>query len=66
MTRLAYSFAEAVQLTVDRENIPVGELGMLANFASRSIQMQRDELPDAALNLGARTVVTYDPKIVPL
>lgn len=63
---LAYSFAEAVQLTVDRENIPVGELGMLANFASRSIQMQRDELPDAALNLGARTVVTHGPKVMKL
>ncbi|AGG66649.1 hypothetical protein [Corynebacterium callunae] len=63
MVELTYNFAEAVQLKVDRESIPVGELGMLANFASRSIQMQRDELPEAALKLGVRTVVTHGPKI---
>ncbi|QWQ84186.1 hypothetical protein [Corynebacterium glutamicum] len=66
MAELAYSFAEAVQLTVDRENIPVGELGMLANFASRSIQTQRDELPGVAMDLGARAVVTHGPKVVKL
>ena len=67
MAELAYSFAEAAQLTVDRENIPVGELGMLANFASRSIQTQRDELPEALLKLaiteGVKTLVTHGPEI---
>lgn len=37
MAELAYSFAEAMQLTVERKSIPIEELGMLANFASRSI-----------------------------
>lgn len=66
MAELAYSFAEAVQLTVDRKNIPVRELGMFANFASRSIQTQRDELPEVAIDLGARAVVTHGPKVVKL
>lgn len=66
IAELAYNFAEAVQLTVDRENIPVRELGMFANFASRSIQTQRDELPGVAMDLGARAVVTHGPKVVKL
>lgn len=67
MAELAYSFAEAVQLTVERKSIPAKELGMLANFASRSIQMQRDELPEAvlkhAITEGVKTLVTHGPEI---
>ncbi|CCE55855.1 putative uncharacterized protein [Corynebacterium casei UCMA 3821] len=70
MAELAYSFAEAVQLTVERKSIPIEELGMFANFASRSIQTQRDELPKAALNVaiieGAKTLNTHGPKVVKL
>lgn len=70
MAELAYSFADAVQLTVERKSIPIEELGMLANFASRSIQTQRDELPKAALNVaiieGAKTLNTHGPKVVKL
>lgn len=61
---LAYSFAEAVQLTVERKSIPIEELGMFANFASRSIQ----KLPEVALNLaiteGTKTIVAHSPKVV--
>ena len=67
MAELAYSFAEAVQLTVERKSIPAKELGMFANFASRSIQTQRDELPEAVLKLaiteGVKTLVTHGPEI---
>ncbi|OKX84272.1 hypothetical protein [Corynebacterium glutamicum] len=67
MAELAYSFAEAVQLTVERKSIPIEELGMFANFASRSIQTQRDELPEAVLKLaiteGVKTLVTHGPEI---
>lgn len=63
MAELAYSFAEAVQLTVERKSIPIEELGMFANFASRSIQ----KLPEAALNLaiteGTKTLLTHGPEI---
>lgn len=67
MAELAYSFAEAVQLTVERKSIPAKELGMFANFASRSIQTQRDELPEAVLKLaiteGVKTLVIHGPEI---
>ena len=67
MAELAYSFAEAVQLTVERKSIPAKELGMFANFASRSIQTQRDELPEAVLKLaitkGTKTLLTHGPEI---
>lgn len=63
MAELAYSFAEAVQLTVERKSIPIEELGMFANFASRSIQ----KLPEAALKLaiteGTKTLLTHGPEI---
>jgi hypothetical protein len=57
---LTYDFGEAMQLLVKRKAIPVAELGRFAEFASNTIQTQRDEFPERALKF----TINKGPKVV--
>ncbi len=58
--KLTYDFGEVTQLMVTRKAIPLAEQSKFQEFASNTIQTQRDELPRRALKFA----IIKGPKIV--